>query len=255
MKKIAIVTGATGGLGREFIELMRKESIDEIWAIARNEDKLDNLKKEIGNQIVTISKDLAKREDIESIQTLLRAEKAQIVYLINNAGMGKMGHYDEFSMDEMEQMLDINCRAVITLSYLCIPYMKAGSRILNISSQASFQPNPYLNLYAATKAFVTSYSRALHRELKESGITVTAVCPGWVDTELLKKEWNGRRIKFPGIVEALPVAKKALKDAKRGKDMSVYGAYVKCMQVYSKLMPHRLIMNLWVKSIDRYTNG
>ncbi|HEX3021928.1 MAG TPA: SDR family NAD(P)-dependent oxidoreductase, partial [Lachnospiraceae bacterium] len=154
----------------------------------------------------------------------------------------------------MEQMLDINCRAVITLSYLCIPYMKAGSRILNISSQASFQPNPYLNLYAATKAFVTSYSRALHRELKESGITVTAVCPGWVDTDLLKKEWNGRRIKFPGIVEALPVAKRALKDAKRGKDMSVYGAYVKYMQVFSKLMPHRLIMNLWVKSIDRYTN-
>lgn len=255
MKKIAIVTGATGGLGREFIELMRKESIDEIWAIARNEDKLDTLKKEIGNQIVTISKDLAKREDIESIQTLLRAEKPEVVYLINNAGMGKMGHYNEFSMEEMEQMLDINCRAVITLSYLCIPYMKAGSRILNISSQASFQPNPYLNLYAATKAFVTSYSRALHRELKESGITVTAVCPGWVDTDLLKKEWNGRRIKFPGIVEALPVAKKALKDAKRGKDMSVYGVYVKYMQVFSKLMPHRLIMNLWVKSIDRYTNG
>jgi short-subunit dehydrogenase len=255
MKKIAIVTGATGGLGREFIELMRKESIDEIWAIARNEDKLDTLKKEIGNQIVTISKDLAKREDIESIQTLLRAEKPEVVYLINNAGMGKMGHYNEFSMEEMEQMLDINCRAVITLSYICISYMKAGGRILNISSQASFQPNPYLNLYAATKAFVTSYSRALHRELKESGITVTAVCPGWVDTDLLKKEWNGRRIKFPGIVEALPVAKKALKDAKRGKDMSVYGVYVKYMQVFSKLMPHRLIMNLWVKSIDRYTNG
>lgn len=159
-----------------------------------------------------------------------------------------MGSYDEFRMEEMETTLDINCKAVIALCSMCIPYMKEGSRILNISSQASFQPDPYLNLYSDTKAFVTSYSRGLNRELKELGITVTAVCPGWVNTELLMKERNGREIKFPGIVEPFPVARKALKDAKQGKDMSVYGAYVKGMQTFSKLMPHSIVMDLWIKA-------
>lgn len=96
-----------------------------------------------------------------------------------------------------------------------------SSKWRNISPQASFQPTPYLNLYAATKAFVTSYSRALNQELKQFGITVTVVCPGWVNTELLLKEWNGRRIKLPGIVEPLPVVRKALKNANQGKDISV----------------------------------
>lgn len=251
MKKIAIITGVTGGLGREFIHLINKENLDEIWAIARNKIKLDSLKREIGNQIVTISKDLTNNEDISSIQLLLLTEKPQIKYLINSAGVGKMGSYDEFSMEEMEATLDVNCKAVITLCSMCIPYMQEGSRILNISSQASFQPDPYLNLYAATKAFVTSYSRSLNRELKGLGISVTAVCPGWVNTELLVKEVNGRKIRFPGIVEPLPVAKKALKNAKQGKDMSVYGAYVKGMQIFSKLMPHSIVMNLWIKALKR----
>ena len=94
MKKIAIITGATGGLGREFVNLIKKENIDEIWAIARNEVKLENLKKEIGNQIVVISKDLAKKEDLNSIQAVLLKEKPEIEYLINNAGLGKMGNHD-----------------------------------------------------------------------------------------------------------------------------------------------------------------
>lgn len=254
MKKIAIITGATGGLGREFIHLIKNENenVDEIWAIARNEVKLENLKKEMGNQLVIVCKDLAKKEDLDYIKALLMDEKPQIEYLINNAGVGKMGHYDEFSIEEIEATIAINCNAVAVLCSMCIPYMVKGSRILNSSSQASFQPNPYLSLYAATKAFVTSYSRALNRELSELGITVTAVCPGWVNTELLKKEWNGRKVKFPGIVEPEPVVRKALKDAKKGKDMSVYGAYVKYMQLFSKLLPHKIGMNLWVKCIDKY---
>jgi short-subunit dehydrogenase len=252
MKKIAIITGATGGLGRAFVKLVKKENIDELWAIARNEVKLENLRKEMGDQIVPICKDLTKKEDLNSIQSLLLNEKPQIEYLINNAGVGKMGSYNEFSLEEIDTMVDTNCKAVIALCTMCIPYMQKGSRILNISSQASFQPNPYLNLYAASKAFVTSYSRSLNRELKELGITVTAVCPGWVDTELLKKEWNGRKVKFPGIVEPLPVVRKALKDAKQGKDMSVYGAYVKGLQIFSKLMPHSIVMSLWIKSIEKY---
>jgi short-subunit dehydrogenase len=150
MKKIAIITGATGGLGREFVNLIEKEDIEEIWAIARNEKKLESIKKEHGNQIITITKDLTKNEDLNYIQTLLLTEKPQIKYLINNAGVGKMGNYDEFSMEEIETTLDINCKAVTALCSMCIPYMQKGSRILNISSQASF---PFL---ASLRAFRTT---------------------------------------------------------------------------------------------------
>jgi len=252
MTKIAIITGATGGFGREFVRVMMKEDIDEIWAVARNEAKLETLKKELGNKIIVIGKDLALKESLLSIQARLSAEKPQIEYLINNAGVGKLGTYADFSPDELEATVSINCHAVIALCSLCIPYMHRGSRIVNMSSQASFQPNPYFTLYAATKAFVTSYSRGLNRELKGLGITVTAVCPGWVNTELLPKEWNGKKVEFTGIVEPRPVAEKAIRNAKQGKDMSVYGAYVKWMQLFSKLMPHSLIMSLWIKSIEKY---
>ncbi|MDF2843428.1 MAG: short-chain dehydrogenase/reductase [Herbinix sp.] len=109
--------------------------------------------------------------------------------------------------------------------------MRQGSRILNISSASSFQPLPYLNLYSSTKAFERSYSRALNAELKGTGITATAVCPSWVDTDLLLKEMNGRKIKFPGIVSPDRVAVQALKDAKRGKDMSVYTDWIFLMSM------------------------
>jgi short-subunit dehydrogenase len=252
MKKIAIITGATGGLGKEFVKILNKHDLDEIWAIARNKEKLQALQKDYGDKLITISMDVSDSEEIDMIANRLSKERPEVRYLINNAGIGKMGRYNEFTTKEVENMISTNCKSVTMLCTIAIPYMQKGSNILNISSQASFQPNPYLNLYAATKAFVTSYSRALNCELKKLGITVTAVCPGWVNTELLVKEWNGRKIKFPGIVEPEPVVRKAIRDAKRGKDMSVYGAYVKGMQLFSKLMPHKLGMNLWVKSIEKY---
>ena len=251
MKKIAIVTGATGGLGREFVKLLTSEQLDEVWAIARNTEKLHLLQKEFGNKIIPISKDLSNSQEITSIGLLLAKENPEVKYLINNAGAGRMGYFDDFTTDEINNTIMINCSTVATLCTVALPFMKKGSNIMNLSSQASFQPDPYLSLYAATKAFVTSYSRALNCELKEKGITVTAVCPGWVNTELLMQEWNGRKIKFPGIVEPEPVARQALRDAKRGKDMSVYSSYVKWMQLFSKMMPHKMVMKLWVKSIDK----
>lgn len=252
MKKIAIITGATGGLGKEFTKILCGEDLDEIWAIARNNQKLQALQDTFGEKVIPFGNDISKQEGIEAISERLLEEKPDVRYLINNAGIGKMGEYNEFSMTEAEQFVSINCKAVVMLCMSVIPYMSKGSHILNLSSQASFQPIPYLNLYAATKAFVTSYSRSLDVELSKYGITVTAVCPGWVDTDLLEKEWNGRKIKFPGLVKAEPVARKAIRDAHKGKDLSVYGLYVKSLQLISKLIPHKVGMYLWVKSIEKY---
>lgn len=254
-KRIAIVTGASAGIGKEFTKHMRKEDIDEIWAVARKKDRLLALKQELGDKIVTISKDLTDRDDLYSFQELLSDQKPVIAYLVNNAGVAKMGSYQDFCLDEIEATIQINCTAMVILCTLCIPYMKSGSRIINISSAASFQPLPYLNLYAATKVFERSYSRSLNAELKGTGITATAVCPSWVDTELLLKEYNGHEIQFPGLVSADLVVRKAMKDVKRGKDMSICTLHVKCVHLAAKLSPQSWAMNTWVHKIKEYVKG
>lgn len=251
-KKIAIITGASGGIGREFTRLMVRENVDEIWAIAKNQTKLVALKKEFGDRVIAISRNLSDPQAVRSIENMLKEEKPVVTYLINNAGIARMGACSELTVKEIEEIISVNCSVVAKLCSVCIPYMQAGSRILNISSASSFQPLPYLNLYAASKAFVRSYSRALHAELKSKKITVTAVCPGWVDTELLKREINGKKVKFPGMVSAGKVAKKALKDAKKGKDMSVCSLYVKNEHVFTKLMPQRVSMAIWLWGIRKY---
>lgn len=251
-KRIAIVTGASGGIGYEFTKLLLQEEVDEIWAIARNQEKLMALKKELGDRIVTISKDLTKLTEIRSIGEMLEVQKPVIAYLVNNAGIAKMGSYQDFTLEEIEATVSINCSALAVLCTLCIPYMRKGSRILNISSASSFQPLPYLNIYAATKAFEKSYSRSLNVELKGTGITSTAVCPSWVDTDLLMKEFNGKKIRFPGIISPNRVAMTALRDAKRGRDMSVCTLYVKCVHVIAKLSPQKMVMNSWVRKIKQY---
>lgn len=251
-KRIAVVTGASGGIGREFVKLLMEEDIDEVWAIARSQQKLELLKQELGDKVVMIAVDLSKILEVCKIGEQLRESSPEIVYLINNAGMAKMGSYEDFTIDEIDSTVNVNCKAPVVLCSLCIPYMEKGSRILNISSASAFQPNPYINLYAASKAFERSYSRALNVELKKLGITVTAVCPGWVDTELLTKEINGRKVRFPGIATAGQVAEKALKDAKKGKDMSICSLYVKFQHFNVKLMPQKMTMKLWMWGIKKY---
>ncbi len=252
MKKIAILTGATGGLGREFLKQILKEEIDEVWGIARNEWKLSELRKEHGERVIPISIDLSEMQGIERIRDMLDKEKPQVAYLINNAGLAKMGKYHDFSIEEIDKTLNVNCKVPVMLAQICIPYMKKGSKILNISSASAFQPNPYINLYAASKAFERSYSRALNVELEGTGITSTAVCPGWIDTELLQKEINGKKVRFPGLVTPDRVVKQAMKDTKKGKDMSVCSLYVKCQHVNVKLLPQRWVMKIWMAGIGKY---
>lgn len=252
MKKIAIVTGASGGMGQVFVRELRRENLDEIWVVGRNEQRLLALGNESGEAIRPVCIDLTKDEELRSFADLLQAQKPSVQWLINNAGIARMAPSKAFSSEEIGQTIDLNCKAPAVLTNLCIPYMEKGAKILNVSSASAFQPVPYINLYAATKAFERSYSRALHVELKSCGITVTAVCPSWVDTDMLEREINGKKVRFPGIVAPEKVVKKALKDAKRGKDMSVCSLYVKCQHVNVKLLPQKWTMRLWLHGIKEY---
>lgn len=252
MKKIAIVTGASGGMGQVFVRELAKEALDEIWIIGRNEQRLLALKNEFGEKMIPICKDLTKNEDVLSFSDILKKQNPSVLWLINNAGVARMAPSTEFSFSEIEQTIDLNCKAPSALINICIPFMESGAKILNISSASAFQPVPYINLYAATKAFERSYSRALNAELKPCGITVTAVCPGWVDTDMLVREINGKKVHFPGMAAPEKVVRKALKDAKRGRDMSVCSLYVKCQHLHVKLLPQRLTMKIWLHGVKNY---
>lgn len=250
MKKIAIITGANSGLGKEFVKLLVSDKeLSEIWAIARNEKRLQALISKYGNKIKIYSIDLSDLEQVKGIKKLLN-KNIEIKYLINNAGFAKFCSYDDLTIDESINMIDLNISAVVALGLLCIPYMKRGSHIINIASQASFQPLPYQNIYSSTKAFVRNYTRALNIELTDKGISATAVCPGWIKTRLFKRGLIGASKatnNFFGMVMPDVVAKKALLDAKKNKDISVYGMYVKFAHLLSKILPQKIMMKIWLK--------
>ena len=252
MKSAAIITGATGGIGGEFVKHLAARDIDELWAIGRSSEKLAELAEKYGEKLVPIQADLSSPDGIERVRELLVQREPDVRYLINCAGIGKMGAYKDFSPDEITRTIDINCKVPVLLAEMCIPYMREGGRILNISSASAFQPVPYINLYASSKAFLRSWSRALNVELKGTGITATAVCPGWVDTEMLSKEANGKKVRFPGLVKPEKVVRKALRDADRGRDMSVCSLYVKWQHVYVKLMPQKDVMKMWTSAVRKY---
>lgn len=252
MKKrnIAVVTGASSGLGKEFVrQLHRYQTIEEIWCLARQPQKLQKVADELGTKIRTFSVDLAVTEQIKEFQAKLSQENVSIKILVNSAGFAKFCSYDDLNLERSLNMIDVNIKGVVAMGLICIPYMRKGSHIINIASLASFQPLPYLNLYSATKAFVKNYSRALHVELKDRGIIVTAVCPGWIKTALYDRADIGATKtihRFTGMTTPDKVVRRALRDAARARDLSVYGCTTKLCQAASKLLPHRVIMKLWL---------
>ncbi len=252
MASIALVTGAAGGFGRELVKLLLQEpGLDEIWCVARSKDKLDALRGELGEKIVPIPLDLTQRDSLTALQARLEGERPDLRFLINNAGFDKFGPYDAVDVDTSLNMIDLNVSAVVALGLTAIPYMGRGSHILNVASQAAFFPLPYMDLYAATKVFVRHYTRALHVELKDKGISATAVCPGWMKTGLFDRAKTGadKTVRsFAGLTTPDKVAAKALRDAKRGRDMSTCGLFVKATHVASKLVPQRLAMKVWTLS-------
>lgn len=250
-KKIAIITGASSGMGRDFVhQLDRDEKFDEIWVIARRAERLEALRSEIRASLRTLPMDLTDPDSFTRYQSLLEADKPDVAVLVNASGYGKFARHDEVSLDETLGMIDLNCRALVAITELTLPYMQKGGRVYQLGSLSSFQPVPYINVYAASKAFVLSYSRALNVELKPRGIRVMAVCPGWVRTDFFDRAETQEKktiTYFNRIYESADVVKLALRDMKRGKDVSILGLPVRNQVRAVKLLPHKLIMAIWMK--------
>ncbi len=251
MKQIAVVTGASSGLGREFVKLLcREPDLDEIWLIARSKGKLEAMASRSGGRLKPVPLDLSEQKSMDAFAEMLNAQDVRVRYLVNSAGYGKFGAYSDLSAEQSRNMIDLNISGTVGMCLACIPHMKKGGRILNIASLASVTPLPYLNVYAATKAFVRSYSRALNLELRVKGICVTAVCPGWMDTGFIANAQTGAKHSptvFAAMTKPDGVAAKALRDAKAGKDLSVYGFFPKLTYFGAKLLPQKFIMQSWLQ--------
>lgn len=249
--KIAIITGASSGMGRKFArQLTAAESFDELWVIARRADRLEELKKELSLPVRVLAWDLTKEENLKAYESVLAAEQPEVSLLINASGFGKFGRYDQIPLQDCMDMIDLNCKALVAVTQLTLPYLYAGSRILQVDSLSAFQPVPYLNVYGATKAFVLSYSQALGAELRDRGIQVMAFCPGWVKTEFFdhaEQTSSSAVTYFNQVFTAEEVVRCALKDLKKGKAVCVPGWRIKLQVLGVKLLPTKWVMKIWLK--------
>ena len=250
--KIAVVTGASSGMGKQFaLQLSGYVQVDEIWVIARRTEALESLKDQIPVPVRPVSLDLCKEESFESYRQLLEAEKPDVKLLVNAAGFGKFGDYDAIPLEDDLRMIDLNCKALVAMTRLTLPYMGAGSHILQLDSLSAFQPVPFISTYGATKSFVLSYSRAVNAELKPKGIRMMAMNPGWVKTEFFNHalQTNGQeRVKYYNCLwEAADVVATGLKDLyKTKKDYSIHGLSVRNQVRLVKLLPHSIVMKTWI---------
>lgn len=260
--KIAVVTGASSGMGKEFVLQIGRAyaSLDEIWVIARGREGLEKIleesyktshtglsgKRSPGRPVNFPGKypslrllplDLTREADMEALKAELGQRKPCIRILVNGAGVGHYGLSEKLTVEEQLQMIDLNCRALTQVTLLSLPYLGKGSRILQLSSGSAFCPQPRFAVYGAGKAYVTSFSRALHWELRKRKITVTSVCPGPVDTEFFA---HGN-IALPAwkksfLAKPEKVVRKALLDAEAGKSLSVYGLPMKLVRLGARFV-------------------
>ena len=247
----AIITGASSGMGREFVKMTAaRGDVDEIWVIARREDKLRELEKEVSISLRVLPLDLLKAESFEQFQAELDERKPNVTFLVNASGFGRFARYDQIPLQDDLDMIDLNCKAMVNITKRTLPFMPKGSRIIQVDSLSAFQPVPYIGMYGATKAFVLSYSRSLNVELKDRNIKVMAFCPGWVRTPFFDgaEAYSTDAVTyFNKLFTAEEVVRVAMKDSAKGKDVCVPGFGVKAQVLATKLLPHKLIMAIWMK--------
>lgn len=242
--KTAIITGASGGIGLELARLAAADGY-QLLLTARNAAKLQEIAGSITNTfsvgVDVFAADLSKPEEVKRLIEYSVERKYEVEMLINNAGFGDYGLFAESSAERMEEMIDLNIRALTVLSRHFLPSMLARGKgyIMNVASVAAFMPGPLMGVYYATKAYVLSLTRALAEELRGSGVKVSALCPGPTATGFFDAaNLHGSRlfsILKPARVE--PVARFGYAAMKRGKRAAVHGFSNKAMTLMVRLLP------------------
>ena len=245
MKKVALITGASAGLGVEFARQLSKRGHRLVLA-ARRKDRLDALAKELGNARA-VAIDLSKANAAAKLMADLEAAGEQVEILVNNAGFGLIGRFAELDPRRERQMIDLNVGALTDLCRAVAPGMikrKSGA-ILNVASTAAFQPGPKMAVYFATKAFVLSFTEALHEELKPHGVKVTCLCPGPTRTEFGEVAGFGGNGAFDKVaMEAGEVVEAGLKGMDRNRAVIVPGLVNKIGAISTRFAPRSVVRKI-----------
>lgn len=239
---VALITGASAGLGVDFARQLAAKG-RRLVLVARRKDRLDELAAELGNAR-TVEADLSLEGAADRLMADLAAHDEHVDLLVNNAGFGLTGRFVELDGGRQRQMIDLNCGALVELAHAVLPGMierKSGA-ILNIASTAAFQPGPGMAVYFATKAFVLSFSEALHEEVKDQGVTVTCLCPGPTATEFGEVAGFGPSNASSKLAAASgPVAKAGLEGLDRGLVIVIPGLMNKAAAQAHRFFPRSIV--------------
>ena len=262
MKNIAVITGASSGMGKEFaVQVAQKYDFDEIWIIARRLENLEQIASSINetrhfNVVKPVQLDIGTTEGVYELEKMLKEENEKLVkvesgikigLLINNAGFGSYGPFEETSVKTEMQMVELNCTALTGICGIALPFMKDESVIINTASLAAFMPLGNFAVYAATKAYVLSFSTALAAELQGRGIKVHALCPGSVSTEFANVASNGARPEVKGGIPPQKVVAQCLARAYKGKTKSLYRLKWKCLAFMSHFVSGKMVARFTYK--------
>src|SRR5437868_6707987 len=247
-RQTALVTGGSGGIGLELAKVLARNGYDVVL-VARNRDALEAAAGQIeGKHEVkahVFAADLRRREAPQSISDFLHNENIPIEILVNNAGFGLGGEFADTDLDRELEMIQVNIAALTQLTKLFLPPMikRKSGRILNVASTAAFQPGPLMSVYYASKAYVLSFSEALSEELRDTGVTVTALCPGPIKTDFASTAQVGHSRLFTlfGLADAASVAEFGFRAMMQGKRVAIPGIRNKLVAESHRFFPRNLV--------------
>lgn len=247
MKEYVLITGASSGIGYDLAWIFGENNYNLIL-VARNEKRLNEIKKELNNKLKVDIRifqcDLACSEDIENLYSKILHENLKVKYLINNAGCGSFGKFDNINIKTDLNLIDVNVRSITHMMKLFIPVIRKTSNggVLNIASTAAFSPGPYMSVYYASKAYVINLTEALREEFKEDNIKICALCPGPTKTNFqINSKINKNSKVKPILMESRKVAEIAYRDFMKNKGIIVPGYNNKILVTLSKLLPNKLL--------------
>ena len=246
----ALITGASSGIGLELVIEFAKRKHDVI-VVARSEQKLKELAEAIKAkykvEVHVLVKDLSDQKQVDEVYAYTQSQNIQVDYLINNAGFGDYNAFAEADWNKINAMLDVNIKALTRLSWLYVKEMvqRKKGRIMNVASTAAFQPGPMMAVYFATKSYVLLLSEAMANELKHSGVTVTALCPGATESGFADTANTRDSKMFKGnIPTSAVVAAYAYKAMMKGKRVAIHGTMNYLMAQSPRFFPRNLITDI-----------
>ena len=237
---IAVISGASRGIGYAIAKELDGYGLDEIWTISRTNGDFEGFKTRVRH----FPLDMTDSSFIEVIKSALHEGEYKIKYLVCSAGVGYMGKVEDNTSEQISKMISLNCTALSLLTSVCVPFMDTNCSVIQIASGSGFIPQPNFAIYAATKSYVISLSRALRMELKDRKIHVTAICPGPVETEFFAS-LGAPEYKKKYLISAERVAKKAIKASRKNKAICSPSFSMKAVHLASKILPTSLLLKFY----------